>query len=73
MLNSLDLQLSDAVIIKEDGEELIVSQIDIDQTNEKATLNLPSVLKPGNAQLMLSFKGVISDKLKGFYRSKYTR
>lgn len=73
VLNSLDLELSDAVVIIENGEKMVVNQVDLDPKNEKAIFKLPSTLQPGLVHLKLNFKGVILDKLKGFYRTKYTR
>jgi hypothetical protein len=45
----------------------------LDVENEKAVFKLSSVLQPGQYHLKLEFKGVIIDKLKGFYCSKYLR
>lgn len=71
VLNSLDLELSDVKVTPEGGQEIAVDNVKLDVENEKAVLTLPSVLQPGQITLRLSFKGVIVDKLKGFYCSKY--
>lgn len=70
-LNSLDLELSDVKVVHEDGQIINIHDVKLDVENEKAIFTLPSVLQPGRVMLKLSFKGVIIDKLKGFYCSKY--
>ena len=72
-LNSIELQLSDAVIVAENGKETPVASVEIIAEKEKAIFKLAAKLQPGTVQLKLAFKGVIIDKLKGFYCSKYTR
>lgn len=42
-----------------------------DKENETITVNLTKVLDKGKHQLEFTFRGVINDKLAGFYRSKY--
>jgi len=71
VLNSLDLELSGVKVVPENGQEIAVEDVKLDVENEKAVFTLPSVLQPGQITLKLSFKGVIIDKLKGFYCSKY--
>lgn len=73
VLNSLELELSCASVVGANGEENPVNQIVVDEKNQRAVFLLSSKLQPGSAHLKLSFKGVINDKLKGFYRSKYTK
>lgn len=73
VLNSLELELSCASVVGANGEETPVQQIVSDKKNQRASFMLSSKLQPGSVQLKLSFKGVINDKLKGFYRSKYTK
>ena len=71
VLNSLDLELSDVKVIPENGAEISLDDVKLDVENEKAVFKLPSALQPGQITLKLAFKGVIIDKLKGFYCSKY--
>ena len=39
---------------------------------ERATLHFPSELPAGDATLHLRFRGILNDKLVGFYRSTFT-
>ncbi|XP_009980887.1 PREDICTED: puromycin-sensitive aminopeptidase-like protein, partial [Tauraco erythrolophus] len=40
--------------------------------DEKVTLSFPSTLQKGTGTLKIDFVGELNDKMKGFYRSKYT-
>ena len=48
------------------------SEISYDKEEETVTLSFPSPLPLGNGQLIMDFTGELNDKMKGFYRSKYT-
>lgn len=43
-----------------------------DKEQETVIFNFPNTLPHGLAQLSLKFTGELNDKMKGFYRSKYT-
>ena len=55
------------------GQEISVKDVVLDVENEQAVIHLLAAVQPGTFHLKLVFKGVIIDKLKGFYCSKYTR
>lgn len=73
VLNCLDLNIGKAVIkySGHDPEEPISKKLSNDL--ETLTLKFSRFLPVGKAQLCLSFSGEITDKMKGLYRSKYTR
>jgi len=48
------------------------STISYDKEEETVTISFPSPLPLGNGQLTMDFTGELNDKMKGFYRSKYT-
>lgn len=48
------------------------SEITYSKEDETTTISFPSSLPLGNGQLFLDFTGELNDKMKGFYRSKYT-
>ena len=73
VLNSLELELAGVGLKSESGESVPVDRVELDPKEEKATFRLSGKIQPGLYQLEMSFKGVIIDKLKGFYCSKYTR
>ena len=45
--------------------------IDLDEEAERLTITLSSSLPVGAPRLHLGFRGVLNDKLKGFYRSTF--
>ena len=47
------------------------SSIAMDDDVERAEFAFPIVLQPGPARLSCSFKGILNDKLRGFYRSTW--
>lgn len=48
------------------------SDIAYDEDAETVVFRFSNELPIGNAQLELKFTGELNDKMKGFYRSKYT-
>src|SRR5690606_32064233 len=44
----------------------------LDDETERATLTLPRALPAGPATVSLRFRGTLNDKLRGFYRSRFT-
>lgn len=48
------------------------SEIKYIPEDEKAVLVFPNELPTGTSKLHLDFTGELNDKMKGFYRSKYT-
>ena len=48
------------------------SDINFNKEEETVTISFSSPLPLGNGQLSIGFTGELNDKMKGFYRSKYT-
>ena len=48
------------------------SDINYDKEEETVTISFSSPLPLGKGQLSMEFTGELNDKMKGFYRSKYT-
>src|SRR5581483_4724845 len=46
--------------------------ISLSKEDETASLSFTSPLTPSAGELHLQFNGILNDKMKGFYRSKYT-
>lgn len=70
ILNALDINILKATFIKGDGTELLSKTILYSTINETVTINFGEVI-PQKAILQMHFQGVLNDKMKGFYRSKY--
>lgn len=71
VLNSIELKIS-SVEFKAGDKALTATKIDYDEKRETATFTFDQTLPVGAATLKVAFTGVLNDKLKGFYRSKYT-
>ncbi|MDO8573580.1 MAG: M1 family metallopeptidase [Candidatus Daviesbacteria bacterium] len=61
ILHSVDLEIE-----SEDA-----SKISYNKKEETVTLTFPKTLPKGKNELKLNFKGILNDKMRGFYRSKY--
>ena len=70
ILNAADLALQDVRIQDGAGAEL-EGTLRLDPEAERATLRFPARLAPGPWRLSLAFRGSLSEKLRGFYRSTY--
>jgi puromycin-sensitive aminopeptidase len=68
-MNSAELTISKAVWKDSTGKEQVAS-ISLDEKAEIFRANFQTPLTPGNGTLFVEFSGSISDKMKGFYRSK---
>lgn len=53
------------------SEPQTASEITFCEKQETATLKFPKPLPTGDGSLHLEFTGILNDKMKGFYRSKY--
>jgi puromycin-sensitive aminopeptidase len=69
VLNALELEI-DAVSAEAAGRSLR-GRPRLDPQRERAHLVFDRALEPGQWRLKLSFRGVLNDKLHGFYRSQY--
>ena len=63
----ITLHCADLEIMCEEAKK-----ISIDPKTETVTLTFPKNLKKGKGELRLKFTGILNDKMRGFYRSKYT-
>ncbi len=70
-LHAVDLEISE-VEFKNTQSVIRNPKIVPNPKNETVTFKLPKKVPVGKGELSLKFKGVLSDKLKGFYRSRYT-
>lgn len=47
------------------------AKISYEEKSDAATFNFPKVIPAGKAELVIVFRGILNDKMRGFYRSKY--
>jgi len=65
-LHSKEIEIETARI----GE--IFGKVSYNEKSETATFTFPKNIEDGVMQLHIVFKGIINDKMRGFYRSKYS-
>jgi puromycin-sensitive aminopeptidase len=71
VLNSAEIEIDEATVELPDGERLAAT-VALDDESERATLTVERALPAGPATVHLRFRGVLNDKLRGFYRSTFT-
>lgn len=71
VLNAKELEIQEAYACLPSGTRL-TGAISLDQANELVTISFAGVLGKGEWQLALKFRGILNDKLRGFYRSFWT-
>lgn len=63
----LEIETAEALV----GNQKVFAKISYNSAGETATFNFPRVLPAGPTTLTLVFKGLLNDKMRGFYRSRY--
>jgi puromycin-sensitive aminopeptidase len=71
VLNALELDIDEAWVLDASGERLDTT-VRLDAESERAFLALPGELRAGPATVHARFRGILNDKLHGFYRSTFT-
>lgn len=69
-LHSVELEIESVEWIHRQ-KEVWAGKISYDKKGETATLSFPKSLEKGKGQMKLMFKGILNDKMRGFYRSRY--
>ena len=72
LLNAVDLEIDDGWLAYDDGTVLRLEHVDLDPDLQRAALSFEAPVVAGEWTLHLEFRGVLNDKLRGFYRSTYT-
>jgi len=60
------------LVVRSQGRSVAASSLASSDEEETLTASLGAELQPGPATAVYTFTGVLNDKLRGFYRSKYT-
>jgi puromycin-sensitive aminopeptidase len=71
-LNSAELKFDKATVEYVNGTKLVSSKVQLSDETELGTIMFKETLNTGTAKLHIDYSGILNDKLKGFYRSKYT-
>ncbi|MGO9602883.1 MAG: M1 family metallopeptidase [Candidatus Binataceae bacterium] len=70
VLNALELEI-DTASVERSGRSFKATAR-LEPAKERAHLNFSEALAPGEYTLKITFRGILNDKLHGFYRSQYT-
>lgn len=71
VVNAAELTIDQAFLRHQDGRTVSCT-IRVNEHLERCALTCPTSLDPGAYSLALRFKGILNDKLRGFYRSTFT-
>lgn len=69
-LHSIELEIDSAEFLHK-NKEIYAGKITYDTRAETATFTFPKKLQKGKGELKLIFRGILNDKMRGFYRSRY--
>ncbi|BFZ15413.1 hypothetical protein BsWGS_18452 [Bradybaena similaris] len=69
-LNASEITIQEAIY--KGGAAEVAAKVHYNKEQEEVTLEFPSAVGPGSGVLSIKFTGELNDKMKGFYRSKYT-
>ncbi|XP_010769721.1 puromycin-sensitive aminopeptidase [Notothenia coriiceps] len=72
VMNCADIDIITASFAPQGGEEINATGFNYQNEDEKVTLSFPCALQKGAGTLKVDFVGELNDKMKGFYRSKYS-
>ena len=70
ILHSRELEIETAEVRL--PQEKVFAKIFYNEKDETATFVFPKIIPAGKTRLNLVFKGILNDKMRGFYKSKYT-
>jgi puromycin-sensitive aminopeptidase len=72
VLNADEMDIDAGWALDAVGRRVAVAEVRLDAETERAHLALAEALEPGEWILHLEFRGVLNDRMRGFYRSTYT-
>lgn len=67
-LNALEIEFEQASVTSDRQTQPV--EVVTDPAREMATLRAPNILQPGQAEIHIQFKGILNNKLRGFYRAQ---
>ncbi|MEO6318590.1 MAG: M1 family metallopeptidase [Acidimicrobiales bacterium] len=70
VLNAIELEVDTAWVTSEGVRQDAI--VTLDEETERVSLALAEPIPPGDAVVSLRFRGLLNDKLRGFYRSTFT-
>jgi puromycin-sensitive aminopeptidase len=70
-LNTAELDIHEAELVSDEGVRLSAT-VTVDEHEQVAVLALDGTAAPGHWTLNATFSGTLNDKLRGFYRSRFS-
>ncbi|MCU0311297.1 MAG: M1 family metallopeptidase [Acidimicrobiales bacterium] len=70
--NAVELEVDEAWVVTDAGERIETLGVDLDAETERVTFRLAEPVHIGTITLHVRFRGILNDKLRGFYRSTFT-
>jgi len=70
-LHSKELEIGTVRLRELSGELSYFGQVSYNEKKETATFLFPKFIPVGNTRVTLVFKGILNDKMRGFYKSSY--
>ncbi|PRP78523.1 hypothetical protein PROFUN_13580 [Planoprotostelium fungivorum] len=72
-LHSQEIKINSVAITAiSSSEKFKATEVSYDEGEERAIIKFASAIQPGHAQIDIDYDGILNDKMKGFYRAKYT-
>ena len=71
VLNSAEIEFQEVTVAA--GGSTQTATVTTDEKNEAATLTVPATIPAGPAEIHIRYKGILNDKLRGFYLSQTAR
>ncbi len=71
-MNCEEIAVQSCRLTLSDGTALDASETAMDSSDETVTFQFSRTIAPGDARLDIRYTGELNDKLRGFYRSRYT-
>lgn len=72
VLNAAELEIDEVRLVSSDGARLEPETVTLDDASERLTVCFADAVDPGTWRLVIDYRGVLNDKLRGFYRSRFT-
>ena len=72
VLNCADIEVQSCSLTLADGAGLTSTDTSFNSDDETVTFRFDATLPTGPARLQIAYTGELNDKLRGFYRSRYT-
>ncbi|CAG2189323.1 NPEPPS [Mytilus edulis] len=71
-INSVEIEVQEVSYVASGKSDTVKGTVSYNKEDETVTFTFSSEIQPGKGRMSMTFTGILNDKMKGFYRSKYT-